>query len=334
MPQRIVVVGTSAGGVEALMKLAAALPRNFGAPVVIVLHTRAEGPSLLPQILSRAGHLPAQEARDGERLRPGHIYTSIPDHHLLIENDKTIRLAKGPRENRHRPAIDPLFRTAALAFRERCIGVILTGTLDDGTAGMLAVKQSGGITIVQDPTDAFYPSMPQNVLDHVAVDFRLPLDDIAAKLVECLKEPCATPETLADLEMLEMEKKIVAFEPATLQDDDRPGTPSAYSCPDCGGVLWEIEDGDYVRYRCRVGHAFSPETMLDAQSDVLEEALWTAMKTLEESARLSARLAASERRRGHDWLVQRFEERERDARTRADVIRRFLVTEEPQEMQK
>src|SRR5262249_11783864 len=136
------------------------------------------------------------------------------------------------------------------------------------------------------------------------------------------------------LEMLKMENKIVALDPVTLQKDDRPGKPSPYSCPDCGGVLWEIEDGEYLRFRCRVGHAFSPETMLDAQGDILEEALWTAIKTLEESARLSARLADNERRRGHDWLVRRFEEREQEARDRAEVIRRFLVAEEPQEARK
>jgi two-component system chemotaxis response regulator CheB len=333
--ERIVVIGASAGGVEALMKVAAALPRDFAAPVVIVLHIGAEGPSVLPQILERSGPLPVREASDGELLRPGTIYTAIPDHHVFVDEDKTLRLVKGPRENRHRPAIDPLFRSAALAFRSRCIGVILTGTLDDGTAGMLAVKKGGGVTIVQDPAEAMYPSMPQNVLDFVKVDYVLPLAGIAAKLAECVRAPCATAERRANLEMLEMEKKIVALDPKTLQDDDRPGTPSAYSCPDCGGVLWEIEDGeDYIRYRCRVGHAFSPETMLDAQNDVLEEALWSAMKTLEESARLSARLAANERRRGHDWLVKRFEEKERDARTRAEVIRKFLTSEEPQQARK
>lgn len=315
------------------MKLAEALPSDFPAPIVVVLHVAAEAPSLLPQILSRVGTLSAHEAREGEALRPGRIYTAIPDHHVFVE-DKTLHLSKGPRENRHRPAIDPLFRSAALAYRSRCIGVILTGTLDDGTAGMLAVKQAGGVTIVQDPKDAVYPMMPQNVLEHVKVDFVLPLAAIAAKLVECLAEPCATPEPSADLEMLDMEKKIVSLDAKTLQKDDRPGKPSAYSCPDCGGVLWEIEDGDYLRFRCRVGHAFSPETMFDAQSDVLEEALWSAIKTLEESARLSARLAESERRRGHDWLVERFEEKERDARRRAESIRRFLTAEEPQQARK
>jgi two-component system, chemotaxis family, protein-glutamate methylesterase/glutaminase len=330
--ERLVVIGASAGGVEALMKVAGALPRDFAAPVVIVLHIGAEGPSVLPQILARSGPLPVQEACDGELLQPGTIYTAIPDHHVLVDEDKTLRLVKGPRENRHRPAIDPLFRSAALAFRSRCIGVILTGTLDDGTAGMLAVKKGGGVAIVQDPADATYPSMPQSVLDFVKVDYVLPLAGIAAKLVECVQTPCATTERTANLEMLKMEKKIVALDPKTLQVDDRPGTPSAYSCPDCGGVLWEIEDGDdYVRYRCRVGHAFSPETMLDAQSNVLEEALWTAMKTLEESARLSARLAENERKRGHEWLVKRFETRERDARQRAELIRRFLTTEEARE---
>lgn len=317
------------------MKLAAALPADFAAPVVVVLHIAAESHSLLPQILSRAGSLPAQEAAEGERLRPGRIYTALPDFHVLINKDKTMHLSKGPRENRHRPAIDPLFRSAALAYRSRCIGVILTGTLDDGTAGMLAVKNGGGVTIVQDPDDAVYPSMPKNVLEHVKVDFTLPLAGIAAKLVECLAKPCATSDPDGDdMEMMEMEKKIVALDPATLQKDDRPGKPSAYSCPDCSGVLWEIEDGDYLRFRCRVGHAFSPETMLEAQGDVLEAALWSAIKTLEESARLSARLADNERRRGHDWLVQRFEERERDARERADVIRRFLTVDEPKTARK
>jgi two-component system chemotaxis response regulator CheB len=333
--ERIVVIGASAGGVEALMKVAAALPPDFAAPVVIVLHIGAEGPSVLPQILERSGPLPVREASDGELLRPGTIYTAVPDHHVLVDEDKTLRLVRGPRENRHRPAIDPLFRSAALAFRSRCIGVILTGTLDDGTAGMLAVKKGGGVAIVQDPAEAMYPSMPQSVLDFVKVDYVLPLAGIAAKLVECVRTPCATTERTANLEMLEMEKKIVALDPKTLQNDDRPGTPSAYSCPDCGGVLWEIEEGDdYIRYRCRVGHAFSPETMLDAQNNVLEEALWTAMKTLEESARLSARLAQNERRRGHHWLVERFEEKERDARSRAEVIRKILVVDEVREAQK
>jgi two-component system chemotaxis response regulator CheB len=316
------------------MKLAEALPANFAAPIVVVLHISAQSPSLLPQILNRVGKLHAQEAREGERVQPGRIYTAVADHHVYIEDDKTLHLPKGPRENRHRPAIDPLFRSAALTYRSGCIGVILTGTLDDGTAGMLAVKKAGGVTIVQDPNDAVYPSMPQNVLDYVKVDYRLPLAEIAAKLVECLAQPCRTFERPADLETLEMEKKIVALDPATLQNDDRPGKPSPYSCPDCFGVLWEIDDGEYVRFRCRVGHAFSPETMLDAQSQVLEEALWSAIKTLEESARLSARLAETERRRGHQWLVQRFEEKERDARERAEVIRRFLTLEEPKEARK
>lgn len=328
------MVGTSAGGVEALMKLVEALPPDFPAPVVVVLHVAADSPSLLPQILSRHGRLPAQEAHDGERLRAGRIYTAPPDHHVLVEEDKTLRLSKGARENRHRPAIDPLFRSAALAYRSRCIGVILTGNLDDGTAGMLAVKRAGGTTIVQDPDDAVYPSMPQNVIEYVKVDFVLPLAGIAAKVIECVTAPCATHEMVADLEMMAMEKKIIALDPKTMQEDDRPGKPSAYSCPDCGGVLWEIEDGDYLRFRCRVGHAFSPETMLDAQSDVLEEALWSAIKTLEESARLSARLAESERRRGHEWLVERFEEKERDARQRAETIRKFLTLEEPQAARK
>lgn len=207
MPNKIVVVGTSAGGVEALMKLADALPADFPAPVVVVMHVPAESTSVLPQILSRNGHLPAQETRDGERLRASRIYTAVPDHHVIVERDKTLRVVRGPRENRHRPAVDVLFRSAALAYGRNAIGVVLTGTLDDGTAGMLAIKNLGGVTIVQDPADALYPGMPQNVLENVEVDFTLPLAEIPAKIVECVGTPCAVGAPAAGTEMLEMERK-------------------------------------------------------------------------------------------------------------------------------
>lgn len=300
------------------------LPADFAAPILVVLHIPADAPTLLPQILSRKGVLPAFAAEEGRKAEPGRIYLAPPDKHLLVGRDGILRTPRGPHENRHRPAIDPLFRSAATAYRSGAIGVILSGTLDDGTAGMIAIKRMGGTAIVQDPSEAMFPSMPASVVANCDVDHVLPLEAIPGYLVESLgTEPRAPQSAAAD--DLEMENRTSMMDSKTMQDDDRPGKPSAFSCPDCHGVLWEIEDGDYVRYRCRVGHAFSPENMLGAQADVLEEALWTAMKTLEETARLSHRLATNERSRGHDWMAKRFEDRETEARQRADTIRKFLL---------
>lgn len=325
----IVVVGASAGGVEALRTIIGALPGNFSAPLFIVLHIPPHSPSMLPEILQRETALTVKSAEHGETIRRRTIYIAPPDHHLLIHGDRTVAVVRGPRENRHRPAIDPLFRSAAMVAGPDAVGVILTGTLDDGTAGLLAIRQRGGTAIVQDPADALYPDMPQSVLAHVDVQACLPLSGIAAAIAAAVQKPRSTrPEDSGLLERMKRETRVIEMAPKEMQTDQRPGTPSAYSCPDCGGVLWEVADGEYVRYRCRVGHAFSPETMLSAQAEVLEEALWTALKTLDESARLAARLGAEQRSAGHAWVAARFEQREREARERADTIRRFLVQEE------
>jgi two-component system chemotaxis response regulator CheB len=249
-----------------------------------------------------------------------------PDRHLLIDSDRTLHLPRGPRENRHRPAIDPLFRTAALAYGSGAIGVILSGSLDDGTAGLIAIKRVGGMAVVQSPQDALYPGMPKSAIENVEdLDFVVPLAEIPDALARCLKTPRLGPVPTDSLELMTMEKKIAEMDEGVVQADDRPGRPSAFSCPDCGGVLWEIADGEYVRFRCRVGHAYSPESMLGAQAEMLEEALWSALKTLEESAALSKRLATTERERGHKWMMKRFEEREVEARERAEVIRKVLA---------
>jgi two-component system chemotaxis response regulator CheB len=327
----MVVIGTSAGGVEALMTIVRQLPADFPTPICIVLHIPPDSPTLLAHILGRQGALPAKEAEDREFYRNGTIYVAPPDRHLLVGRDGRLRVVRGPRENRHRPSIDPLFRSAAAALGAHVIGVILTGALDDGTAGVVAIKKRGGTVIIQDPSDALYPAMPSSAMEHVQADHVLPLADIARQLTFSVHQPVhANPGPPDDDMMLEI--RMAELEPKAMQEDERPGEPSPYSCPDCGGVLWEIQDENLVRYRCRVGHAFSSETMLSAQSEVLEEALWTAVKTLEESARLSKRLALSERARGHDWLAKRFEEREREARGRVETIRRFLLKTDTSEV--
>lgn len=321
---RIVVVGASAGGVDALAQLARNLPADFAAPVCIVLHIPADSPSLLAAILSRDSRLQARTAEHGQTYENGKIYVAPPDRHLLIGEDGKLHVARGPRENRHRPAIDPLFRSAAVAFGSRAIGVILSGALDDGTAGCITIKERGGVIVVQDPQEALYPSMPQSVLAHVNVDHVTPLIGIAGILERLVSTP-APPEIGPVHRDMHLEARMAGLDREALATDDRPGKPSPYSCPDCGGVLWELDEGEYVRYRCRVGHAFAPETMLGAQHEIFEEALWTAVKTLEETARLSSRLAATERARGHSWLAERFEKKESDARARVEVIRRYLL---------
>jgi two-component system chemotaxis response regulator CheB len=325
--QRIVVVGASAGGVDALMQLVRNLPHDFPAPVCIVLHIPPDAPSLLAHILNRESGLPAVTAENGERWQNGKIYIAPPDKHLLIGTNGTLKVARGPRENRHRPSVDPLFRSAALTFGSRAIGVILSGTLDDGTAGLISIKERGGLAVVQDPQEAVYPSMPQSAIAHATIDHVVPVRSMGALLTRIVTEPPpqSTSHQRTPRKDLVMETRMAELDADALHEDERPGHPSPYSCPDCGGVLWEIEEGEFVRYRCRVGHAYAPESMLGAQEDLLEDALWSAAKTLEETARLSHRLAGKERVRGHEWLAQRFEQKERDARARVEVIRRYLL---------
>ncbi len=327
----IIVVGASAGGVEALVKMVGQLPANLPAAVCVVLHIPAQSPSLLSEILNRAGPLPASQPGDSEEIRHGHIYVAAPDHHLLIERGR-MRQVRGPKENRHRPAIDPLFRSAAYAYGPRVVGVILTGSLDDGTAGLLAVKRCGGLAVVQDPKEAMYPSMPGSALAHVQVDYCLPLNRMGAVLAQLAHKQVEDEGTYPVPNDLEQETRYTSMDDQdTLDSNERIGRPSPFSCPDCGGVLWEVQDGELLHFRCRVGHAFSVESVLAAQSEQLETALWAALKTLEESASLSRRLARQAHGRGQDWLARNFEEKVREAEQRAITIRQVLKQEEPNE---
>lgn len=324
----IIVVGASAGGVEALTALVRDLPSDLAAAVFIVLHIPAQSPSLLPSILSRAGPLVAVHPKDDTRIEHGRIYVAPPDHHLLIE-DGRMRVMRGPKENRHRPAIDPLMRTAARTYGPRVIGVILTGSLDDGTAGLVAVKQRGGIAVVQDPQEALYPSMPRSAMENVAVDYSLRLKEIAPTLARLVREPAADESGFPVPRGMDLESRIVGMDMDALQSEERAGAPSTFSCPECNGVLYEINDGDLTRFRCRVGHAFSGESMLAEQSEELETALWMALNTLEESASLSRRMMEHSRAQGHGMLVERFDAKVREAEQRAEIIRRVLLKEDP-----
>ena len=320
----IIVIGASAGGVEALVTLARSLPRKLPAAVFVVLHIPAESPSLLPGILSRSGPLEAVQAVDGAAIEHRCIYVAPPDHHLLVER-RHIRVVRGPKEKRHRPAVDPLFRSAARAYGPRVVGVVLTGALDDGTAGLIAVKRRGGIAIVQDPDEAMYSGMPFSALANVEVDYRLPLSGIGPLLARLAGEWVGEEAEYPPSKAMEMEMELTEMDPDTIYNGERAGKPSGFSCPECGGVLWELEDGDLLRFRCRVGHAFSVESMLEEQSEVLEEALWAALKTLEENTSLSRHLADQARKSGHNLVANRFEEKVREAERHATVIRRLLL---------
>jgi two-component system chemotaxis response regulator CheB len=318
----IVVVGASAGGVEALVELAASLPGDLSAAVFVVLHLPATGTSALPEILRRHGPLPAAHVRDSEPIQPGRIYVAPPDHHVLVRTGH-VHLSRGPRENGHRPAIDPLFRSAAREYAARVIGVVLSGALDDGTAGLLAIKSRGGIAVVQNPEDALYPGMPGNALEHAQVDHVLAaasMGKLLTRLLANLAEPPADPAPTGMRVEVEMEGfSMEAFE------GHHPGRPSGFSCPDCHGVLWQIKDGGLERYRCRVGHAWSPESLLTQQSEALEAALWVALRSLEERAALARRLAEPARRRGHAITATRFEEQAAEAQQAARLVRDLLL---------
>jgi two-component system chemotaxis response regulator CheB len=324
----VVVIGASAGGVEALSTLVSKLPPDLSAAVFIVLHVPAQSPSLLPEILSRSGSLPARHPTNGEQIKHGQIYVAPPDRHMLIEQGH-IRLTRGPKENRHQPAIDVLFRSAAVAYGTRVIGMILTGSLDDGTAGMLAIKRRGGMTVVQNPADAMYPSMPQSVLNHVQVDHRMPLTEIGQMLPSLVAEPALSQAAYPVPQEMEEEVKIAEMDMAEINSSTHTGIPSAFTCPDCGGTLWEIRDGNLVRFRCRVGHSFSLESMLAGQNEALEQALWVALETLEETVSLSRRMMEDANRRGQQWLARRFEERMHRAEKNADVLRDVLLKNPP-----
>jgi two-component system chemotaxis response regulator CheB len=284
--RHLVVIGASAGGIETLRELVAHLPANFPAPIAIVLHTSPDSPGILPGILTRAGQLTAQNARNGERLRGGHIYVAPPDYHLLVEPGR-LRLTKGPRENRFRPAIDPLFRSAAQVYGPLAIGVVLTGSLDDGVAGLWTVKQLGGVAIAQDPAEALFPSMPQSAIQHVPVDHVARVAEIGPLLVDLITAPVIESKPAGAVpHLVDLEVRIARDEDPINAGVQGMGEPSTFACPECHGVLLQVKEGERVRFRCHTGHAFSPESLLAEISDGIENALWNAIRSMQEGALL------------------------------------------------
>jgi two-component system chemotaxis response regulator CheB len=294
----IVVVGASLGGVQALRQLAADLPANFPASVLVVQHIGAN-PSTLPALLSTSGPNTASHAQDGEPLRQGHIAVAPPDHHLLISAGK-LKLSRGPKEHFSRPAVDTLFRSAAIECGSRVIGVVLTGALDDGTAGLQAIKQCGGMGIVQDPATAFAPSMPASALQYVEVDFCLPLKRIAAKLLALVAEDMPVPVDPAPPRELVYEQSPWTGTVNAMKNLATIATPSPLTCPECGGGLWEINHARPPRFRCHTGHGYSLQTLQHAMQGTTEGLLWAAARALQADAAVSHRMAEELRKTNND----------------------------------
>ena len=326
----IIVIGASAGGVQALSALVSALPLSLPAAVFIVLHVPAQPPSLLPNILSRDTRLPVMHAKNAERIEHGRIYIAPPDQHLLIENSH-IKLVHGPKENFHRPSIDTLFRSAARWAGPRVIGVVLTGARDDGTVGMRAIKQQGGITIVQDPVEATFPSMPMSVMQDISVDYSVPLREIGPLLTKLAHEGVAEEGRYPVAEEIELEAKIAEQEMDSgelIESVERLGRISRLTCPECQGALWEMNDEELLRFRCHVGHALSAESLSDGQAEKLEEALWSAVRALEEQMILAQRIVERARKANRLHAVTMFERRAEDAERNGGIIRQLLLGDE------
>ena len=315
-----IVVGGSAGAVEGMQQLARSFPGDLPAAVFMVLHVPADAPSMLPEILSRSGPLPAKLPQDGEPIRPGRIYVAPADRHLTIE-DGVVRVTRGPRENRHRPAIDPLFRTAARAGGKKVIGVILSGHLDDGAAGLRAVRAHGGIAMVQDPADAAASEMPESALQYSGADYVLPIAELGRQLVNLA---CGSG-AMSGGEGHTVDARNGEGNLRVSTASESCGTPSVFACPECNGVLWEFKEGELVRFRCRVGHAYTMANLAEEQVHETEEALWAAMRALEEKAALATRMAES---MTNMKTRQRFLEQAEADRDRAASVRKMLFADD------
>jgi two-component system chemotaxis response regulator CheB len=311
------VIGASAGGVEALRALVGGLPPDLPAAVLVVLHVPRQAPSALAAILTRSGPLPAVTAADGEVARPGRIYVAPADRHLMLF-DGRLRLSRGPSENGHRPAIDPLFRSAARVLGPRVVAVVLSGSRDDGAAGAQTVAARGGVVAVQDPAEALFASMPQAVLARVPSAVALPAAELGKLLGELSPAEAGAARTDVDPQLDAEVAAGATGEPTT---DRLAVDPAGYGCPSCGGALYTLAEEPAPRFRCRVGHAWSPESLLDEQAVVTEGALWQALRALEEKAELSRRMAGSAAARSYGVRYARLAD---DAEQAGVLVRALL----------
>jgi two-component system chemotaxis response regulator CheB len=317
-PHGVVVVGASAGGVEALTQFAAGLPSDIPYAILVTLHMPPNAPSVLAKIIDRHAPLPAKTAIDGEPLEAGRIYVAAPDRHLLL-HDHEVVLSEGPTENGHRPAINALFRSAALHFGPHAIGVVFSGVLDDGVLGAAAIRSRGGITVAQRPDDAQFPALPQNAIDAGVIDHQVAAADAGTLIKQLTERDIEEREMERDISM-ELENRIaMGRKYAVTIDSEALGPPSGYTCPDCNGSLMGLGEKSF---RCRVGHAWTAEALLEARDAEVENALWIALRSLQEKARMSRRLAENV---GHGRLSARYSRLADEAEKAVAVLGRRLA---------
>ncbi|HKD38385.1 MAG TPA: chemotaxis protein CheB [Pirellulales bacterium] len=319
----ILVIGGSAGAVEPLRSLIRSLPADFDVAVFAVLHVPPDYESLLPEVLATPRGLPVEFAQQGQRIEPGRVSIAPPDHHLMLRADR-MEVTHGPRENHSRPAIDPLFRTAARAFGSRVVAVLLSGMLGDGTAGFLAVRNAGGYTIIQDPGEAAFSEMPQKALRIAGADEILPSDKIPARLIQLAQQRPGGAHMDTNDPIDEM-PEVVNHDKNDQVDGKRIGQPSLYTCPECGGVLWQVDGGPPLRFRCHVGHSYYGETLWTEQAEGLEAGLWISVRSFMEKATLARQLAAQNRRGGKEKVARKFEEEAEAVEGYANLIRERLL---------
>ncbi|MFD2572096.1 chemotaxis protein CheB [Spirosoma soli] len=325
----IIVIGASAGGVTALKQVLSALPAGFTTPIFVVQHVAPYTTSLLPQVLNHAGRLKAVHPKDNEVIQPGYVYVAPPDHHLLIEDHHVI-VKKGPKENRFRPSIDALFRSAAYTFGTRVIGVVLTGLLNDGTSGMWSVKRMGGLCVVQAPEDAMYASMPESVMEFVEVDYVVPLTEIASLLCKLTQDeaPEAPSISQAEKDRIETEVQIAAQENAFNMGVLSMGNPTFLTCPECHGALVGFKEGKLIRYRCHTGHAYTASALLAEVTKSVEEAFWNTIRGLEETVMLLDQSATLLEEAGDHEGAAEFRRRADNTRERAEKLHELVYKQE------
>jgi two-component system, chemotaxis family, protein-glutamate methylesterase/glutaminase len=327
--RNIIVIGASAGGFNAIRRLVADLPPDLDAAIFIVWHMSPEVRGVLPQVLNQQKTLMAKNADDREPLLYNRIYVAPPDRHLIIENG-LIRVTRGPKENRFRPAVDPLFRSAAYIYGPRVIGIVLSGALDDGTAGLWTIKSRGGITIVQEPTDAEVPSMPEHALEAVEIDYRVPVAEMAALLVKLTAEK---EKQIKDVNMEENKKTnlevLIASQDYTFEKGMvQIGELTPYACPECHGVLSAIKEGDIIRYRCHTGHAYSADSLLASITGNIEDTLWSAIRGVEESIILLNSLGDHFAEKNQPKLAALYFKKANEATDREKLVRQAVFNHE------
>jgi two-component system chemotaxis response regulator CheB len=318
----IVVIGASAGGMEALQKLVSRLPAGIPASIFVVWHLSPGLKSILPSVLSKSGPVKALHPQDGDRIEQGRIYVAPNDHHMLLEKGY-VRITKGPKENRFRPAVDPLFRSAAYVYGPRTIGVVLTGALDDGTAGLWTIKLRGGTAIVQEPADAMIRSMPLNAMEHTEADYRVPVAEIGELLGRLVREEAAADPAIAEDEMKKTRHEIKIAEGVDGLEENimRFGELSPFTCPECRGVLTMLREGKIVRFRCHTGHALSASTLLHETSEIVEQKLWDGVRALDETVMLLNKLGEQLAGVGDTHGAEQCFDKAREAHARAQAIR-------------